>query len=539
MNALDFLLQVAIKATVLLAAAGMAALALRRASASARYLLWTCVLIAALLLPMVCLLAPRLDVARVMAIAPAVSNGILLVVTPATPTAPRHLPPAWPLTFWPLTLWMVGAAVLLVRLIVAHWRLQRRFAGLEAVSETEWRTLMAETAQRLRVRRSVALVTSAAVDVPLSFGLVRRAIVLPASAEAWTAERRQVVLIHELIHARRRDALWSLLAQLALVIHWFNPLAWLALSQFRREQERSCDDGVVASGIENTTYAGHLVDVARMAVLVAPGALGMAESFDLERRVKALLDPSRRRNALSRTLCASVAATVLAVLLPLAAIRAQAPATPGSLSGFVTDPTGAVVPHATVYLRNGEGGMVAINQSDITGEYTFRGISTGRYEVEARAPGFAPLRKAGISIDASTPARLNLKLDLGDSIESSIVIGTGPRPATPTVLSTTTPPRIRVGGVVHVAKLISKVNPVYPPDAEAEGVEGSVTMRAVISKTGNLLSVTSINSGVDARLARAAEDAVRTWQYEPTLLNGEPVEVTTTIAIAFRLKPEQ
>jgi protein TonB len=64
-------------------------------------------------------------------------------------------------------------------------------------------------------------------------------------------------------------------------------------------------------------------------------------------------------------------------------------------------------------------------------------------------------------------------------------------------------------------------------------------MRAVISKTGNLLSVTSINSGVDPRLARAAEDAVRTWQYEPTLLNGEPVEVTTTISIVFRIKPEQ
>ncbi len=75
--------------------------------------------------------------------------------------------------------------------------------------------------------------------------------------------------------------------------------------------------------------------------------------------------------------------------------------------------------------------------------------------------------------------------------------------------------------------------------AEAAGVEGDVTMRAVVSKTGNLLSITSVNSGVDSRLVRAAGDAVRTWQYEPTLLNGDPVEVTTTISIVFRLKPAQ
>jgi TonB family protein len=535
MNALDFLLQITIKTTVLFTAAGIAALALRRAAASARYLVWTCVFIAALILPIVCLVAPKWAVARTLAIAPAVSNGISLVVSAAGPTAPRHLPPTWP-----LTLWMVGAAVMLVRLMIGHWRLRRLFPGLQTVSEPEWRTLMAETEHRLGVRRNVALLTSAAVDVPLSFGLVRPAIVLPATAETWTAERRQVVLVHELIHARRRDALWSLLARLALVMYWFNPLAWLALAQLRREQERSCDDGVVTSGIENTVYAGHLVDVARMAVLPASGALGMAESFDLERRVRALLDSTRRRKAMSRTSCIAVAAAVLAALLPLAAIRAQAPASQGSLSGFVTDPSGARIPHATVYLRNGEGGMVAIDRTDVAGEYNFRGISTGRYEVEALAPGFASLRRAGVSIDASTPMRLNLPLNLGDSIESTVVIGTGPGPATPAALTTTTPPqRIRVGGNVQVAKLISKVDPIYPPDAEADGVEGNVTMRAVISKTGNLLSVTSINSGVDPRLARAAEDAVRTWQYEPTLLNGAPVEVMTTITIAFRLKPGQ
>ena len=84
-------------------------------------------------------------------------------------------------------------------------------------------------------------------------------------------------------------------------------------------------------------------------------------------------------------------------------------------------------------------------------------------------------------------------------------------------------------------KLISKVNPAYPADAQAEGVEGTVLLRAVVSKDGSLLSIKSISNGVDPRLVSAAKAAVPLWRYEPTLLNGEPVEVLTTIAVTFRL----
>jgi len=530
MNVLDFLQQVAIKTTVLFVAGVLAALALRRASASARYLLWTCTLISALALPIVCLSAPAWELARTIPAAPVVSSGIALVVTPLRAGAPRHLPANWLVASW-----IAGMALMLARLMAGYWRLWRRFRGSSAVVDPEWRSLMAETMHRLGMRRDVKLLTSAAVDVPLSFGLLRPAIVLPVVAATWTAERRQLVLVHELIHARRRDALWSLLAQIAGLLHWFNPLAWLALAQLRREQERSCDDGVVAFGIENAVYASHLVDVAKMALLPVSGALGMAESFDLESRVRALLDPTRRRGAMSRTFCATTLAAALAVLLPFASIRAQAPASRGSLSGSVFDPSGARIPNATLYLRNGEGAVVAIDQADSAGDYAFRGIAVGSYEVEVRSPGFATFRKSGLSIAAATLARMNVTLDVGDTIESLTVTGTGPRSAAPGSPTLATPHDIRVGGNVQAARLISKVDPVYPPDAAAEGVEGSVTLRAVISTTGGLLSVTSTNSGVDPRLARAAEDAVRKWQYEPTLLNGQPVEIVTTIAIVFRL----
>jgi TonB family protein len=236
----------------------------------------------------------------------------------------------------------------------------------------------------------------------------------------------------------------------------------------------------------------------------------------------------------ARRYCTAALITGFTVLMPLGATRAQAPASHGSLSGFVLDPSGARIPQALVYLRTSEGGIVAIDRADPTGEYAFRRISTGHYQVEARAHGFAPMRMVTVSIDARKPVRADLPLEVGGTFETATVMGTGPGSAT-----TPATERIRVGGNVQPAKLVSKVDPVYPPDAEAAGVEGNVTIRAVISTDGNVLSVTSINNGVDPRLARAAEAALRAWQYKPTLLDGNPVEVTTMISIVFRLKSER
>ena len=71
---------------------------------------------------------------------------------------------------------------------------------------------------------------------------------------------------------------------------------------------------------------------------------------------------------------------------------------------------------------------------------------------------------------------------------------------------------------------------------KAEGVEGTVLLRAVISKEGTPLNLEVFNRLVDARLVEAAIDGVRQWRYQPTLLNGAPVEVVTEIQVNFRLE---
>jgi periplasmic protein TonB len=93
--------------------------------------------------------------------------------------------------------------------------------------------------------------------------------------------------------------------------------------------------------------------------------------------------------------------------------------------------------------------------------------------------------------------------------------------------------RIRQGGSVQAALLINRVQPVYPPLARQTRIAGTVRLHAIISKQGSVESL-EVLSG-HPLLVRSAMDAVQQWKYKPTLLNGEPVEVDTTIDVIFSL----
>lgn len=102
----------------------------------------------------------------------------------------------------------------------------------------------------------------------------------------------------------------------------------------------------------------------------------------------------------------------------------------------------------------------------------------------------------------------------------------------PAVRAASQPPA-RVSGGVMDGLLVDKVMPVYPPLARATGVEGTVVLQATISKTGRIENLRVV-SGPEL-LQKAALEAVSRWRYRPYLLNGEPVEVETTINVNFTM----
>ena len=222
---------------------------------------------------------------------------------------------------------------------------------------------------------------------------------------------------------------------------------------------------------------------------------------------------------------------------------AAQPVATASISGVVVDPTGAVIPNAGVQVI-GEGVTPYNTVTGPTGQWSFNGLASGTYAVIVSVPGFTSFRKV-VSINTGSNDQGVFHLILGRTSESLTVTAhvsdsfvedyaarvraSGSQPG-----NQNSPKPIRVGGNVEAAKLIHRVDPVFPQSARDRGVEGPVTIQAIIGKDGFIRD--TLVSQAPPDLAQAAVDAIRLWQFEPTRLNGEPVEIMTEITVNFQLQ---
>ena len=163
--------------------------------------------------------------------------------------------------------------------------------------------LCCDLARSCGVRRGIDLLFGPRPGLVATWGWRRPAIMLPASASAWSAARMRVVLLHELAHARRGDWLLQMAAEALRCVWWFNPLAWVVRARLRRESEHAADDLVLAQGVPATTCATQLVELVKEARkhrrtwLPAPA---MARPSHLERRSSAMLNSHTNRRPLTR-----------------------------------------------------------------------------------------------------------------------------------------------------------------------------------------------------------------------------------------------
>jgi TonB family protein len=525
----EILAQCAWRGTIILAAVFAVAGILRRGSAAMRHFVWTAAFAALLVLPLALATVPKWRWVAPAA-APVVGQvqtlGQVLVVAGSRAS---QLPA--PL----LILWTLGFAVAAGRFLLGaagtSWMVRRAASAPYAT-----RTL-GDLRQSLGIARRVRVLETAAAPMPMMWGILRPVIVLPAGAREWQPERLHAVLLHELLHVRRLDLLAQTVAQAACCLYWFHPLAWMAARQLRRQRERACDDAVLNRGVVASEYAGHLVALVRAVAANRTrwaDAPAMAEASDLESRVRSLLNRNCNRRPLTRRAGLAVAAVACAVLAALASVTAHAQAARGALAGVVRDPSGAVVPGCQVTARNLDGTNQESALANAAGEYVFAAIPAGSYTLEFRARGFA-VAMARVEVPDGKAARKDGMLELGQMSEAVTVKGGTNAPKPANSVAAGAPKRIPVGGNVQPSRLTFKVDPVYPEDLQRLGVEGTVVMRAVISKEGTVLNPVVVNTGVNPGLAKAAVDAVRQWTYQPTLLNGQPVEVLTTITIDFQL----
>ncbi len=365
---LDWLGSLALRGAVLLGLALVLGLLLRRVSAGQRYGLWLAVMTGLLLLPPLLGWGPAWRVlpklATEMALPPVESFAELEAepgeaalpapaqaerppITFAVPEVPPPLsapisPPAsaqetprvnWgALAAWLPALWLLGVTTGLGRLGFTHWRLRRLRLGKASarVPQTPRHaepepSLLREVTRELGLRQPPQLILGAADAMPMVWGVRRPCLLLPAGFENWPPAKRRAVLLHELAHLARRDPLALWLGQLARALHWFNPLAWLALRRLRADQERACDDTVLRYGVRASDYAQVLLDLSRQrrpGSGLALGALAMARPGPVEQRLEAILDSKCSRAGASRGWRLLWVTLGLTVALPLAVLHA-------------------------------------------------------------------------------------------------------------------------------------------------------------------------------------------------------------------------
>jgi periplasmic protein TonB len=109
----------------------------------------------------------------------------------------------------------------------------------------------------------------------------------------------------------------------------------------------------------------------------------------------------------------------------------------------------------------------------------------------------------------------------------------GGGPALPPPPKAVAPTRIKQGGNVTAASIITQTHPVYPALARQARIQGNVVLHAIIDKDGKVAQLEVVTG--HPLLVQAALDAVKQWRYKPTLLNGDPVEVDTTITVTFTM----
>src|SRR5271163_1802992 len=95
------------------------------------------------------------------------------------------------------------------------------------------------------------------------------------------------------------------------------------------------------------------------------------------------------------------------------------------------------------------------------------------------------------------------------------------------------PKRVRISSAVSTGYLVKKGNPIYPDEARQQRIQGAVILRAIASKEGTILELTPISG--DPLSTPAAMKAVKKWQHRPYVLNGQTVEMDTTIQVNFTL----
>lgn len=540
MTAVNFLAYAAQVTCIVVLCAGLPRL-LRLRSPAVQYVFWRALLVVCLALPIVQPWQPWQP--GVMTFVPAPDHGPLTLS--AAPPAPHTPAPARP---FPTFDWVATSRIVIVGGIVSRlvWlglgmlrlrRMRRRAtdaaAGFEDLQEA--------------IGATVSILWSSDVRHPVTFGVLQPVILLPVALRTADAPAQRAVVAHELHHAKRRDWGWVVAEEVIRSAFWFHPAIWWLVSRIQLARETVVDELSILVTNARRTYLDTLLAFA--------DDTGFASSpaFSARRHLFHRVMLLSKEGEMS-SIRVAVASFVLVLALGAGAWTAVH-AFP--LYGETQDqrpPRDPLTPEAHHRLAQ-QYWQKANADTSLTPEQRLDAILKG-IAAEDRAltmnPDYVPsLTYKNIFLRmqanlATAPEERATLLRQADELRDK-AIALQPPPARAPSTSPGVPPAstefqamvdqlklLRVGGNIKTPMKVRDVKPVYPPEAQVNRVQGVVILETILDSNGRVAAARILRS--IPLLDQAALEAVKQWEFTPTLLNGTPTAILMTVTVNFSLQ---
>ncbi len=438
---------------------------------------------------------------------------------------------------WLWVAWIGGLSIHLAWLVAGFIRLSMIGRRWEVATSTDVLAVVREVACSYGIRRIPRILMKEGRSLLATWGVWRATIAVPGDLDSWNADHVRIAMAHELAHVRRQDWAFQIVAELMRAVYWFNPLIWVFCRRLRTEADLAADDMALGLHGDPVDFAAGIVELVRE---LRPKERFFFPVFQMagsgiERRIEMMLNPRTSRvrpTSRAWVVTALVAASLTAVVscTRIQATSATLQAGETLVSGSVVDPTGALVPGALIVLENETFSFTKI--SSASGRYSFEDVPAGEYAATASLPGFEDRRREGIVVRPGQPVEQSFLLGVGTQ-STQVSIRVLPFAGEPDANEpASTDGRMRVSAGVFPGRMVEQVQPVYPQSMRRAGIEGTVVLEGVIDTSGRPVGLRVVDAPHVA-LAFAAIEAVRQWRYEPTLLNGAPVEAQSQFVLDF------
>jgi TonB family protein len=495
----------------------------------------------------------------------------------------------------PVVAFVLAAGVLgrLAWMAAGIHRLRRlRYAGVAADSAS-----YSDLQRAIGARAAIRWVRD--LGQPVTFGFRTPVILLPRSLTGQPPDIQRAVVAHELWHVRRRDWLWTVVEEALRAVFWWHPAIWVLLSRIQGTREEVVDCLAIESTGSRRTYVDALLTYAGESPLCGSTAFGRRRHL-VHRLVLISKEVvmSARRVVVSGAVLAVV--TACAGWAAVQAFPLQSGSYPATEDPFAVTPgpleqrARPVTPENPIPRRTWH---VPADYPQAAAALGWQNISImlrvtvdeAGTVAETRATGFhfaaGPSSRGASGRSALEHATRNVPAPSRDAVKDGVLASTesamasvrqwrydppaegpisftvnvrvGPqsRAAASPALATspgpgTAPTRerpgfeapqevapdgaLRVGGEIKAPAKIRHVNPVYPLEARDARVSGVVILECRIEPDGTVSDVKVLRS--IPMLDEAAAEAVRQWEFTPTLMNGVPVPVIMTVTVNFTLQ---